>query len=381
MEDVQEASGMKILFVWRKIDMVAGGVERFMSSVMNEMVARGHDVRLMTWDRSGAQSYYPLDNRVKWHRLDTGDPAFKGNWTTRFKRMKLARHYIRPDPPAVILCFESGIFFSTRMFLAGFKIPMISAERNAPSRHSFSTKFHSRLSTMGSLALADRITVQFERYRDDYPVLLRKRIKAISNPVHAPEQMADPRGEEGKAKILLCASRLSSHQKNPEVLLKAFSDVFQKHKDWKLVMAGEGSDAEREHLTRLSKTLGIEQAVEFPGAVKDIGKLYASAHLFCLPSRYEGFPNALAEALSHGIPSVGFSGCAGVADLIQDNVSGLLAAGNDNAESLADALDALMQDDDMRARMGKSAAASMQAYQPKKIFDQWESFLKETAGL
>lgn len=160
---------MKILFSWRKVDNVAGGVERFMSRLMNEMVARGHDVVLLTWDKVGAKSYYNLDSRIRWHQMDIGDPEEKGNWKTRFKRMGYVRPIVKSEAPDVMLCFESGIFLSLRLFLLGFKIPMISAERNAPTRHGFSDKGHKKYIVHMSLLLADRITTQFERYRKGYP--------------------------------------------------------------------------------------------------------------------------------------------------------------------------------------------------------------------
>jgi glycosyltransferase involved in cell wall biosynthesis len=117
--------------------------------------------------------------------------------------------------------------------------------------------------------------------------------------------------------------------------------------------------------------------VSLPGAIEDVGSLYRESHLLCLPSRWEGFPNVLAEALSHGLPVVGFEGCAGVRDLIQQGDNGLLAEGNGNVESLARCLRTLMEDDAMRARMGEAGIRSVEPYNPQHIFDMWESFFKE----
>ena len=125
--------------------------------------------------------------------------------------------------------------------------------------------------------------------------------------------------------------------------------------------------------------LGMTDQIIFLGAVRDINALYASSHLFCLPSRWEGFPNALAEAFSYGLPVVGFDECAGVCDLIDHEKNGLLASGNGNAASLAEALRRMMGDADLRARMGNAGLASMKSYVPKVIFDKWDKLAKEVS--
>ena len=102
---------------------------------------------------------------------------------------------------------------------------------------------------------------------------------------------------------------------------------------------------------------------------------YVELQLFCLPARWEGFPNALAEALAHGLPAVGFEGCAGVPDLIVDGESGVLAVGNNDAKTLSSALGDLLGKHELRARMGNFAQASMVQYAPRKMFDLWEKTL------
>ena len=121
--------------------------------------------------------------------------------------------------------------------------------------------------------------------------------------------------------------------------------------------------------------------VELLGAVKDIGSLYQEAHLFCLPSRWEGFPNALGEALSYGLPSVGYQECGGVCDLIVEGVNGLLAQGNGNSKTLEIALRSLMANDKKRIKMAQSAVKSVAQYDPERIYNLWDSFLTKRKNL
>jgi len=101
--------------------------------------------------------------------------------------------------------------------------------------------------------------------------------------------------------------------------------------------------------------------------------------LFCLPSLWEGFPNALAEALAYGLPAVGFSDCAGVRDLIVSGKNGLLAEGNGDSETLAKALEMLMVSTETRRVMSEAAIESVKTYSPEKIFSQWEQLLSSAA--
>ena len=370
------AADMKILFVWRKMDMVAGGVERMVTAMMNEMIRREHEVSLLTWDRKGAKSYYNMDDRIKWHCLDMGDPMAVADWALRWQRMRTVREIVRKDRPDVMICFESGIFLSMKLFLLGYGIPMIAAERNAPSRLDFMDSASKKNFVFQALRLARYITVQFERYREGYPPYLRRKITVIHNPVYPAKEYASPGGEGARVKILLCVGRLA-YQKNIDVLIEAFSKLTEDFPDWQLVIAGAGEDEQK--LKKMISAYDMEEKITLSGAVGDVAGLYRSAQLFCLPSRWEGFPNALAEALAYGLPSVGFAGCSGVCDLIDDGINGLLAAGNGDVDSLAQTLRLLMGDGARRVRMGKAAVLSMAPYEPEQIFDQWENFFQSVS--
>lgn len=356
------------------MDGVAGGVERMATAMMNEMVARGHRVSLLTWDKVGAKPYFAMDNTIKWHCLDIGDPAQKVGWWTRFKRMSKLRGIIQTDRPDIILAFESGVFLSIRLFLAGYNIPMIAAERNAPSRHEFSGNKYKKHVVFNSLRLADKITVQFERYREGYPSFLRSKIVCIHNPVKPIIAGVAPSAEVNSIKTILCVAR-PTYQKNIDVLIKAFAEALVRFPSWQLLIAGDGEDIPK--LKLLAEELGINRKVNFLGSVKNTAENYSKADIFCLPSRYEGFPNALAEAMSHGLPSVGFQGCFGVADLIENGKTGLLADGNDNAVSLAQKLELLMGNEPMRNAMGQAARTEIERYNPATVFDQWEKLFTD----
>jgi len=361
---------MKIVVAYRAIDGIAGGVERMSTALMNEMCERGHDVHFYTIDHADARSYYDMDLRITWHKLNMGDPSEKAAWGLRFKRFIKARKIFKSIKPDLILAFQDGAFLSTRVYTAFSGIPVILAERVSPQHFDYQPAGRFKNLIRQTYRLAKKITIQCESYRDLYPNYLRAKLVTISNPVFPADPRAEPDLAINSQKTLLCVGR-TSFQKNQSVLIKAFLDLAEDFPDWRLSLAGEGEDLET--LLELS---GDHPQIQFLGNVEDVSSLYASAHLFCLPSRWEGFPNALAEALAHGLPAVGFEDCGGVRDLIMDGENGLLTEGGEDPDTLREALRCLMADDEARKNMGIAATKSVQQYEPEKIFHQWEELFK-----
>jgi GalNAc-alpha-(1->4)-GalNAc-alpha-(1->3)-diNAcBac-PP-undecaprenol alpha-1,4-N-acetyl-D-galactosaminyltransferase len=366
---------MKILFACRNFVDMAGGVERMAIAAMNELCRRGHHVSLLTWDPAGGEAFYAMDERIEWRRLDLGDPKHRAGLGLRLRRALRVRRLLAELAPDVAIAFQEGTFRALRVYGLGLRLPMIAAERNSPSRFDFVTQ-GSRGRSMQWLRLADRITVQCESYRELYPSFLRRKIVAIPNPVFPASGRAAPAGDENAPQVLLSVGRLS-FQKNQVALVQAFARLAPRFPRWRMDIAGEGEH--RAEVEAEIARLGLGERVRLLGAVKDVSALYRASHLFCLASRWEGFPNALAEALAHGLPAVSYADCCGINELIQPDRNGLLAAGNGDAETLADTLGRLMADSASRQAMGAAAAESMRAYTPQAVFDRWETVLAEVA--
>lgn len=368
---------MRLMFAARAIDRMAGGVERMIIALMNAMVDRGHQVALFTWDQAGAEAFYPMSPAISWHRLDMGDPDLRAGPGLMLRRAGAIRAVVRQHRPQAIVCFQHGPFLALRLYTLNLGIPLVVAERNAPTRFDHSREGRHRSLIFQTLRLARRIAVQLESYRELYPAFLHDRIVAIPNPVFpvAARARPDQPGADGRYH-LLSVGRLG-YQKNYQVLLRAFALVAPRFPGWCLTIVGEGED--RQALERLVRQYDLADRVSLPGVSADIAARYTAAQAFCLPSRWEGFPNALAEAMAHGLPSVGYAGCAGVRDLIVDGRTGLLAPGNDDGASLAEALASVMGDPAQRATMGAAASRSVSAFAPDKIFDMWQQLFAEAA--
>lgn len=350
---------------------MVGGMQRSITTLMNGMAARGHEVTLLTWDPADARAVFPIAPEIRWHRLDLGDTANRAAPLVWSRRARAVRRIVRSCGPDVGIVFRGAQFLVVRLYSLGLGVLMIAAERGAPSRFEHMRGgSRMRLVEFNGMRLAKRIAIQSEGYRSQYPAFLQDKIAVIPNPVFPADRRASPElpDREGRLRVL-SVGRLS-HQKNYESLIRAFAGLAGRFPSWDLVILGEGD--RRAALEGIVHEAGLSGRVRLPGAKSDVAEWYQDSHLFCLPSRHEGFPNALAEAQAHGLPSVAFAGCAGMDELIQDGRTGLLAPGNGDVEALSRSLANMMGCPERRRAMGEAGPKAMEAYRPDIVMDAWE---------
>lgn len=182
-------------------------------------------------------------------------------------------------------------------------------------------------------------------------------------PIIAPDAFCSP-----ERKVLLAVGRLSK-QKDFEILIDVFSKLTLKHPQWDLVILGEGP--ERQSLAARIQDAALGARIFIPGIAGNIGQWYARADLYVMSSRFEGFPNSLAEALAHGVPAISFDCDTGPRDIIRDGVDGLLVQAG-SACDLQAALDRVMGDSHLRKEMAARAIDARTRFSIEKIAGMWE---------
>jgi glycosyltransferase involved in cell wall biosynthesis len=168
-------------------------------------------------------------------------------------------------------------------------------------------------------------------------------------PVHPDTNVAE------QEQVVVCVSRLS-YEKGIDVLLQAWYLVHQQAPEAHLIIVGNG--ALREQLERMSQALGIETSVEFAGRQIDIPAQLHRGMLSILPSRVEGMPNALLEAMACGLACVA-TRVSGSEDIIQHGVNGLLVEPEDY-EGMATALLLLLRNTDLVRQFGHAARCTIE---------------------
>jgi glycosyltransferase involved in cell wall biosynthesis len=169
---------------------------------------------------------------------------------------------------------------------------------------------------------------------------------------------------------LLSAGRIV-HQKGLDLAMRALGGL--KDVDWEWCIAGDGPQIDL--LKSLAKELGIEERILFLGwqSREQLMKCYQQANIFLFPSRHEGMPNALLEAMASGLPVIA-SCIAGNEELVVDGKTGYLVRSED-IQSLQEALKKLLQDAALREQMGTASRQYVEANY------SWESTAQQYARL
>jgi glycosyltransferase involved in cell wall biosynthesis len=153
-------------------------------------------------------------------------------------------------------------------------------------------------------------------------------------------------------------------------LMTSFAALSTRFPEWTLAILGDGP--ERVSLERLAARLGLGRRVAFPGQVGNPGDWYRRADLYAMSSRYEGFPNSLAEAMAYGCAVVSYDCDTGPRDIIRHGKDGLLVAPVGDVAALSAALDRLMGDAAARERMAAQAVQVRDRYSLKNILPLWD---------
>lgn len=158
------------------------------------------------------------------------------------------------------------------------------------------------------------------------------------------------------------------YQKNIDAMLRVWAMVARCRPGWCLEIVGDGSM--RKTLENYATELGIADSVTFTGFTKNVIDRLLSSRIFLLTSRYEGFGLVILEAMAAGAVPVSFRTPYGPADIIEDEVSGVLVDYNDE-RMMADRLIALMDDEDMQVRMSLAACKRVDDFSLDSIVSQW----------
>jgi glycosyltransferase involved in cell wall biosynthesis len=199
--------------------------------------------------------------------------------------------------------------------------------------------------------------------------LCKAPVITIHNP--SPVVSGDIRSGENREPIVLSVGRLN-HQKGFDQLLDAWQIVSTNRHNWQLHIVGSGEM--KEELEQKINVLGLTGSVQLIPATSYINKHYNQAGIYCLSSRYEGFPMVLLEAQAFGLPIVSFNCETGPAEIIKHDETGLLVQ-NSNTQALADALISLINNEAKRIEMGANALKHALNYSTESIIKQWQQVI------
>jgi len=358
---------MRIGFVVWKLCAGKGGLERLGATLVRSMEERGHETVVFCQKNDDLVTpVYPIGERSVLIPLGLSDsPALLAE----------ARRLIvdaRLDVLCALFSWDALLWFPSLLNNTG--VPFLISEHSHPG--IIEGERWNRYERRACLAAADRIHLLNNDFRAMLPEFLRKRAVVIPNPAEPPCARDREKGKK-EGRRLLGMGRMQENPKQFSLLIHAFSMLAKAFPDWDLWLCGDGDN--RGDYLRLAERLNLQDRIHLPGNVEDVDSHYASADIFCIPSRYEGFGLATVEAQRHGLPAVGFAGCSGTNEIIVHEKNGFLAP-EMTAASLAETLRPLLFSDALRRKMGECGQQMLERYKKEDILDRWEALLLETAG-
>lgn len=373
----------------------SGGVEKMICELSNAMVERGHEVTVLYVEHREGLPYFPLDRRVK-----TKNILYENGKQVVMEKLALPLRIYREILRAFSKKRAREINAKYKGKLYGQRIHKWLCENEADIVISVSAMSAKYLMIDGQCAIP-MIEMIHEDPQIGFPALSAAEMNAlkkasviqvllpedlsavheyfpdveavvIGNTVGEPQKHAAPGAIKQKHKIINVGTVCS--RKNQKLLVEAFENLAEKYPEWSVELWGwHGAyygKALEEYIAR--KRLG--QQVSLKGVTKEIAEVYAQGDIFAYPSKSEGFPLGLLEAMSVGLPVIGLKSCHGTNYLIQNGENGFLT--DESVESFQDALEALMADAVLREKMGKAGKEKSKEYNAEVIWDEWESLLK-----
>jgi glycosyltransferase involved in cell wall biosynthesis len=364
---VPQNQGMKLVNnKTKKISIITpaikmGGVERAGVNFANNLIALGYEVTLISIFNQ--ENFFSLHEKIK--LIEPVD--FNIKKLSLFKTIKWIRTQVKNENPDAVIVL--GKFYSaiTLMALIFTKFRVFISERSSPfykwPKHItlFSNSIFRILPPVGVICqtfLAQEIQRSFHNKNTRFIILPNPVRQIIKHDVE-------------KENIILAVGRFNDPNKGFDRLISAFA-LIPKTDNWKIVFVG--GDEDGEYLKIQVKNLGVDDRVSFEGKSKNIDFHYSMAKIFVIPSRSEGFPNALCEAMASGLACVAFDFNCGPRDLIVNYQNGILVE-NDNIEKLANSIEILMENKDLRSKLGKKAMEIGNTLEAKIITKKLEQFI------
>lgn len=349
-----------------------------MSGLSRAMEERGHEVT-EAWAEPGAGPGRASNEWILPLEVTAGStnlPAARALGSAAGSLARLARGLARRRPDVVNVHFLMGqcVYFLMLRKIFGYRV-VLSAHGSDVLRPSDPCRKYLPY----FFRKADATTVVSSHLQDEARKLAgdgarTDRIRLVPNGVDVDFWSAAPR-DPSETPTLVTAGRLE-RVKGFDVLLDAFAEVRERAPSARLVLAGDG--AERASLIARARELGVLEGVEFAGhlAPHELRARLARASVFVLPSRSEGMPLALIEAMAAGVPVVA-TRVGGVPEVVHSGTGRLVEP--ERPPELARAVLDVLRDDALARHLSKEGRARAEAFSRTKTHDAYERVF-ESAG-
>lgn len=352
-------------------NLQGGGAQRVLSLVTSELAARGYVISVITLS-SPAKDVLHLPASIQRIALDLDDES-RGPVSailSNVRRVRALRRALGAVHTGTAVSFVGSTNVLAVLAGLGASWKTVVSERNDPARQSLGRAWD--MLRRRVYPLADLVTANSRGALATMQKWMQvNRLALVRNPL-PPRAYAAKLEDAGSRDTTILAIGRLHQQKGFDILLDAFAILQRQIPDWRLVIAGSGPL--EQDLKRQATALSIAEKVSWLGFVDEPLPLYAKASIFALPSRYEGMPNALLEAMAAGCACVVSDASAGPLELVTDGTNGLICPTGDSS-TLATALYRLATDTTLRHSLGTAASVTAEDYRLERVVDHWEELL------
>jgi glycosyltransferase involved in cell wall biosynthesis len=354
--------------VKNKIDFITasltgGGAERVLILLANGLIKKNYAVNIITFGGSDNYSFSEKISRIHLH-----GGTFKNHTIRRF--LQLLSHYRKKgNRPDIIISFLPPVSFVTILIARLYKINIIVSEhinhlQIGSSRDQFTRKYLYRLANF---------TTVLTKFDINYYQKYKANVVVMPNPCTF-DILAKNYHKREKS-IIAIGSLNRYHHKGFDNLIAIAAPILKKFPTWDLKIIGSGEQG-MDLLLNLVKENNIEDRVIFTGFRNDIQTIMKESEIFILPSRFEGLPMVLIEAMSQGMSCIAYDCKTGPSDIIVHNENGLLIE-DQNMIAMQTGLEKLIENPELRNRLSINAINSLERFSIENILTKWEKLFAE----
>lgn len=354
-----------------------GGAERILVRLAHEWAERGNKISFITFFQETGFNYNLNTKHKNITLINLGEKKPNNNFFLQIikiiKRTILLRRLFITLKPNIIISFLVGANINCLLANLGSNIPIIVSERIDPNKHVIPAIY--KILRILAYKLATAIIVQTKLIKDYFPNFLQNQIFIIPNWVKEPKIKKLLKSED---KPITPISKIISigrldQQKNHQLLIRAFAQLSDQYPNLTLDIYGDG--VLRNDLEHLIISFNLQDRIKLPGITMNVESTLAEADLFVFPSAYEGFPNALCEAMAVGLPVIA-SNCSGSNEIVENNHNGLLF-NIDNTQELVKCMELLINNPTHAHQLAINAQNIINQFNELKILTLWEQTLEK----
>lgn len=351
--------------------MEVGGAGRVCSILINELVKRGYEVILSTALRYHAINYHISEAVIVKEWFDP-KPIKHGVWgrlVNMYNRHKYFRRILKEVAPDVIIVFMHGMFFYVKAWSYGYNIPIIVSDHTSMGRdlgrfaNFIRHKYYAKADAVTILTEKDSILVG-----DSLPNKV-----VVYNPV----TFDIYNGDFTRNKNILCVGRKDSWSvKGFDRMIEVWSRLACRYPEWKLEIVGPSSPKSEHQLRSMIDKFNISERVTLVENKIDMQSIFRQSTIFALPSRVEGFPIVLLEAMSQGCACISFSMQGAIEEIISNGNDGDIVDDND-LMTFEEKLEELILNEDKREAYSINARNNVARFSIKSFVDKWEDIIND----